>query len=87
MKKYTMTADGRTLSDNDANAVNELTEDVPVDAPPTDSLPPMRRTEPDPDLAALERKGEGGMEKALEMLDEYEEGIPKRDPYVPQYEE
>ena len=87
MKHYKMTQDGRRVTEEEANAINDLSEDVPVEAPPTESLPPMKRMDPDPDLTKLERKNGKGMERAMEILDEYEEGVPGRDPDVPQYEE
>ncbi len=89
MKHYDATADGRRVDAQEANALNDLTEDVPVEAPPTESLPPMKGMTPDEDLEEAKRKGvQGrGMERALEMLEEYEEGISPRDPDVPQYEE
>ena len=87
MKHYTMRAEGSAERSEEADAINDLTEDVPTEAPPTTSLPPMHGMEPDPDLVELERKGKDGMEKALEILDAYEEGLDKRDVDVPQYEE
>lgn len=87
MKHYNMTPDGRNVTNDEANAINDLTEDMPDEALPLDSLPPMTAMDPDPDLVAIEHKKKGGMEKALHMIEEYEKGLPKRDPDVPQYEE
>lgn len=86
MKHYRMTANGRKVSDEEANAINDLTEEFPVEPLSTESLPPMGEMEPDEDLQKMKDESRG-MERALEILDSYEEDVPKRDPDVQQYEE
>jgi len=83
MKHYNMTPDGRKVDKEEANAIDDLTEDFPVEAL-SENLPPMNSMPVDEELAKLEKNDKGdGMEKALEILDEYEKGISKKDPEVP----
>ncbi len=75
MKKYNnMTADGRDVSEQEANEIDALAEDFPEDVLPKKNLPEISKLTPE---IQLEDKSDG-VEKALKQLDEYSEGTPKR---------
>lgn len=69
--------------ENERNAHADATEDVPINPPPKAGLPKLSKL----DVEDRPKKGGAGMEKALEMLEEYDEGVPKFNPDVPHHEE
>lgn len=82
MRHYDPGPDGRKVDDNEANAIADLSEDFPEEAPPAKDLPRLTK------LPAEEQKaGKDGIDRAMDMLDEYMEGVPPRNPDVPHDEE
>lgn len=61
------------------DAVDNANEDIPTDSPSAKKAPELKRI---PDEDPQKRKKDG-VDKALEMLDEYMEGVPPRDPRWP----
>jgi hypothetical protein len=62
------------LSQNEASAHADMNEDVPQVVPPADKVPPINHDE------VKEKHKRDRMDKALDMLDEYYEGVPKPNP-------
>jgi hypothetical protein len=65
-----------TKKSDEESAHAEANEDIPVAAPPAKNLPPMQHQE------VKEKKSKkDGVDKALEMMDEYYEGVPPPNPH------
>jgi len=75
------------MKEQDADGQDALTEDFPVDAPPAQGLPVMTVIDVDEKERKATHKEGKGFEKALDILDEYEKGVPPRNPHVQNYEE
>lgn len=69
--------------ENEKNAHADATEDVPLNPLPKQGLPKLSKL----DVEDQPKKEGDGMEKALEMLEEYDDGVPKHNPNVPHHEE
>lgn len=64
-----------------------LAEDFPSEPLPTKGLPVVTTIEVDEAERKATRESGKGLDKALEILDEYERGVPPRNPHVQNYEE
>ena len=73
-------------SDEQTNAMDALSEGLPIDPLPTEGLPTLPQLEVE-EKPTPKSKQSDGMEKALEIMDEYEKGVPPRNPHVQNYEE
>lgn len=72
MKHYEPTAEGRDVSDEEANAIDALSEDFPEEPPSTKNLPDLEKIS-----GVEEDDGGNGMKKAMDILDEYEHNLPR----------
>lgn len=69
----------------DADSCTEINEGIPTKPLPKEGLPQFKEMQPDPELEESKTKSDkvkakrDGMEKALEILDEYYDETPKRD--------
>jgi hypothetical protein len=68
------------LSSEDASAHEDMNEDLPSTAPPAQGLPPIKRREVEEDEKIKKSKKKDGMDKAVDMIDDYYKDTPKRDP-------
>lgn len=62
-------------------------EDLPAEPLPAKGLPLVTTIDVDEDERKVTRDSGKGLDKALEILDEYEKGVPPRNPHVQNYEE
>lgn len=82
MKQYDPDADGRKVSEEEANAIADAEEDFPTDAPDAEKAPQLKKINGSP------KKGKkDGIDRAMEILDEYMEGVEPINPNVRNYEE
>ena len=61
----------------EADAIDALNEDVPINPMPKENLPHIKKMEVEDEP---KNKGDG-VEKALEQLDDYYKDTPKRNPH------